>query len=259
MTTTHGFIQCDACKGLFGCHDREGDFERWGQGEVIRLINNPAQWGTDKPTYRLLGFSKGDTQNKAMSESKAGKLPFEEVPFKGKTMRKRLNWLLTALQLKTNEKPMDSLFHSTEQDFQSASLIRCSISALNSNGKYSYKLKDILESDAKSGGKVIEILHRCTSRYLTNANPGETYIMLGLDNDLIKWSKSIFERHFGKLKTIDKTTYRNNDLSFVHVNHPSGSNQTDKQYQDWCAGTNKTPKVLWAQDELNYRKSKMKY
>lgn len=255
MATTHGFIKCDACKGLFSCHDRDGSFERWGEGETIRLINNPAQWGTDKPIYRLLGFSKGDTQNKAMSESKVGKLPFEEVPFKGKVMRKRLDWLLTALQLKSHEEPIDSLFRSTEQNFQSSSLIRCSISALNSNGKYSYKLKDILESDAKSGGKVREILQRCTSRYLTNAKPGETFIMLGLENDLIKWSKKMFEQHFGKLETIDKTTYRNDNLSFVHVAHPSGGSQTDRQYQDWCAGTNKTPKIRWALDEIQYRQS----
>lgn len=252
MATTHGFIKCDACKGLFNCHDRDGSFERWGEGEAIRLINNPAQWGTDKPTYRLLGFSKGDTQNQAMSEAKLGMIPLEEVPFKG--MRKRLNSLLTTLKIKGSKESINTLFRSTEQDFQSSSLIRCSISALNAKGKYSYNLKDILASDVKSGGKVREILHRCTSRYLTNTNPGETFIMLGLEKELITWSKEVFKHHFGTLESIRETTYRNADLSFAHVAHPSGR-QTDRQYQDWCAGTNKTPKIRWALDEIQYRQS----
>uniref|UniRef100_UPI00402B3919 hypothetical protein n=1 Tax=Methylomonas sp. SPW-1 TaxID=3438877 RepID=UPI00402B3919 len=221
MTTTHGFINCDTCKGLFSCHDRDGSFERWGEGETIRLVNNPAQWGTDKPTYRLLGFSKGDTQNQAMSEAKSGKLPFDEVPFNGKVMRNRLDQLL------------------------------------NAKGKYSYELKEILASDAKSGGKVREILHRCTSRHLTNAKPGETFIMLGLEKELIAWSKELFEQHFGKLKTIQETTYRNADLSFAHVAHPSGR-QTNPQYLKWCEGAYKKPKVRWALDELHYRKLKVK-
>ncbi|MDT4292326.1 hypothetical protein RO575_22395 [Methylomonas sp. MO1] len=257
MTTKHGFIKCDACKGLFSCHDRDGSFERWGEGETIRLINNPAQWGTDKPTYRLLGFSKGDTQNQAMSDAKLGKLSFEEIPFNGKVMRHRLDQLLTALELKSAKEPIDSLFRPTEQNFQSSSLIRCSISALNAKGKYSYELKEILASDAKSGGKVREILHRCTSRHLTNAKPGETFIMLGLEKELIAWSKELFERHFGKLKTIHETTYRNADLSFAHVAHPSGR-QTNPQYLKWCEGAYKKPKVRWALDELHYRKLKVK-
>ena len=63
----------------------------------MRLINNPASWGAPDPTYYLLGFSKGDTQNKAMIEAKAGRAAFQDIPFKG--MRKRLGWLLRALGL----------------------------------------------------------------------------------------------------------------------------------------------------------------
>jgi hypothetical protein len=62
----NAFIDCQACRDLF---DEQG-FERWGHGERVRLINNPAQWGAKTPKYWLLGFSKGATQNKALVEVK---------------------------------------------------------------------------------------------------------------------------------------------------------------------------------------------
>jgi hypothetical protein len=247
---THGYISCAVCKDLFKTCDTEDGFERWGQGEPVRLINNPASWGSVAPKVFLLGFSKGATQNKAMAEAKRGRATFESIPFKG--MRKRLGWLLRGLRLTKSDAPPDSMFSRSETRFQSTSIIRCSISARTASGAYSYKLKDILEADSVSGGKVTEILQRCTKRHLASATPGQHFVLLGLDEAQIKLSKKAFEHTFGPLQTVKPTVYRNRDHSWVHVAHPSGS-QTDPQYSKWCAGETSTAKVVWAREELTNR------
>jgi hypothetical protein len=250
VNASHGCIACLECKNLFSAHDLDGEFELWGQGEIVRLINNPASWGSKEPTHWLLGFSKGDTQNKAMAAVKAGRTTFETVPFKG--MRKRLGWLLRALGMIPDEQPIDNMFERSEKRFQSASLIRCSISARKENGNYSYKLKDILAADGPSNGKVSEIMNRCIRKHLSGAKAGQSFILLGLDKDQIRLSKTVFAKIFGRLTSLRETTYRTNDLSWVHVAHPSGS-QTDPQYLRWCKGKTSIPKVLWARDELRER------
>ncbi len=253
---THGYIQCDACKDLFCHHDKGANFEIWGEGEEIRLINNPAQWGADKPIYRLLGFSKGGTQNKAMAKAKAGDLPFEDVPFSGSELRRRLSLLLNTLKLKDKATSIDSIFQSTEQSIQSSSLIRCSIGAQNKVGEYSYKLNDIMAKDASSGGMVTEIMRRCARQHLSDSAQGQSFILLGLNSKLLKQSKKIFKEIFGHLE-IDKkkdSIYRTSENSWVHVAHPSPSDMRLHQYEKWCDGTNKQPKVTWAIDELSDRK-----
>jgi len=246
----HGYISCAACKDLFKTCDSEHGFERWGQSEPVRLTNNPASWGSATPQLFLLGFSKGNTQNKAMAEERRGRATFESIPFKG--MRKRLGWLLRGLRLNRSDAAPDSMFSRTETRFQSTSVVRCSISARTASGGYSYKLKDILDADVTTGGKVSEILRRCTKRHLANAAPGQHFVLLGLDEGQIKLTKNAFEDTFGSLQIVKPTVYRNRDHSWVHVAHPSGS-QTDPQYLRWCAGQTSTAKVAWAQQELASR------
>ncbi|MGD1018835.1 MAG: hypothetical protein ABSA12_05895 [Verrucomicrobiia bacterium] len=250
MNVSHGCLTCTACKDLFTAHDLVDGFERWGEGERIRLINNPASWGSNNPTYSLLGFSKGNTQNKVMADVKAGRATFESVPFKG--MRKRLGWLLHALGLVGSDEQIDRLFQTSERRFQSASLIRCSISVRNQKGEYLYKLKDILAADGPSNGKVREIIRRCSRRHLSGAKAGQSFILLGLDKEQIQWCKAAFAEIYGPLKSLNETAYRTDHLSWVHVAHPSGS-QTDPQYLKWCQGKTSTAKVVWARDELGHR------
>jgi hypothetical protein len=249
---THGYISCTACKPLFRNHDSDGSFERWGQGEDVRLINNPASWGSATPKYRLLGFSKGDTQNKAMDAAKKGRVPFESIPFKG--MRKRLCWLFRGLGLRELHDKPDQLFLPSEPDVQSGSIIKCSISARLPDGRYSYKLKDILDADGPSGGKVQQILQTCVERHLSDEPRGRSFILLGLNKDFVAWCKSAFEKLYGPLRQAKPTIYRNADLSWVHVAHPSSS-QTDPQYRRWCEGATPTAKVVWTRDELADRRA----
>ncbi len=251
MGTPHGFEACTACKDLFTHHDRDGPFERWGQGEPVRLINNPASWGATEPRYYLLGFSKGNTQNKALAEAKMGRAKYEDVPFKG--MRKRLGWLLKALGIDIRDGALDRIFMPTETRVQSASLVRCSISARTASGGYSYKLGDIIEADKAASERVREVIRRCVGKHLTGALDGTSFILLGLDEDQIQWTRDAFEEQYGPLHSPKPTVYRNDQLSWVHVAHPSGS-QTDPQYQRWCSGETSTAKVVWARSELDRRR-----
>lgn len=246
---SHGYITCTACKQFFTCHDSELGFERWGHGEPIQLINNPASWGSTDPKYKLLGFSKGTTQNKAMAEERKGREIYESIPFKG--MRKRLSWLFQGLGLRGLPNP-DELFLPTEKECQSGSIIKCSISAQKADGTYSYKLKDILDADGPSGGMVRKVLKNCIKTHLSNERSGRSFILFGLDKEFISWCKSEFAEAYQGVYQVKPTIYRNKNLSWVHVAHPSG-NQTDPQYRKWCAGETSVPKVVWARDELSSR------
>lgn len=243
-------IDCKVCRDLFNSHDREGQFERWGQGQPVRLINNPAVWGADRPRFTLLGFSKGNTQNKAIAEARSGRLPLESVPFKG--MRKRLAWLLDAIGLRRQPFEVDRIFEDGETEIRSASLIRCSVSARGNGGRYSYKLADVLAADAAAGGTVREVIRRCVRTHAVPGSEGQTFVVLGLDRDQIEWTRSAFASELGPLESVTETTYRNSTTSWVHVAHPSG-NQTDPQYQRWCRGEGRKPKVLWAREEIARR------
>lgn len=244
------FVECNACRDIFSSADTEAGFARWGQGEPVRLINNPAVWGADRPRYSLLGFSKGDTQNKAMAEARAGRLPLEAVPFKG--MRKRLGWLLEALRIRVSASSVDRIFQSSETEIRSSSLIRCSISAQVAPGKYSYKLADVLSADVPSGGRVKEVLIRYVRVHAAPDADNQTFVMLGLDKQLLEWSREAFGSVVGPIERVTETTYRTAKASWVHVAHPSG-NLTDPQYQRWCNGENSKPKVLWAREEIAFR------
>jgi len=246
---SHGYISCTVCKQFFRNYDQEHGFERWGHGERVQLINNPASWGAADPKYRLLGFSKGETQNKAMAEEKKGRATFESIPFKG--MRKRFPWLFKGLGLRDLNDP-DELFRPSEKECQSGSIIKCSISVLKADGSYSYKLEDILGADSSADGMVRKILRTCIKTHLSTERPGRTFILFGLDKSFISWCKSAFSEVYGELRHIKPTTYRSDHLSWVHVAHPSG-NQTDPQYQRWCEGRTSTAKVIWAREELAYR------
>lgn len=246
------FVECTACKELFASLGSEAGFACWGNGEPVRLLNNPGAWGADRPRFSLLGFSKGATQNKAIAEAKKGRLSLEEVPFKG--MRKRLGWLLDALGVRRAPFDVNKVFTAAEQEIRSGSLIRCSISAQISNGEYSYKLADILAADSRSGGKVKEVLRRCIRRYAAPDATNQTFIILGLDQALIDWTRDAFRQEVGPVHSVTDVTYRSEHASWVHVAHPSG-NLTDSQYQKWCRGEGKKPKVLWAKAEVAFRSS----
>jgi hypothetical protein len=185
-----------------------------------------------------------------MAEAKRGRLSLAEVPFKG--MRKRLGWLLDALGVRRLPFSVDDVFTDVEPEIRSGSLIRCSISAKVGTGDYSYKLADILAANGPSGGKVREVLGRCISRHARPSSEGHLFILLGLEEALIEWARDAFHKEFGPAALTKPTTYRGANASWVHVAHPAGS-MTDPQYERWCRGQCKKPKVEWARDEVRFR------
>jgi hypothetical protein len=197
-----------------------------------------------------MGFSKGGTQNKVMAEVKAGRASLEAVPFK--SMRKRLGWLLDAIGVRRAPIDVDKIFTTEEKEIQSGSLIRCSIAARMESGEYSYKLADILAADERSSGTVKAVLNRCIGLHAAPNSAGQTFVMLGLDAKLIEWVRNAFDHAVGPVASVTETTYRSAKTSWVHVAHPSG-NLTDPQYQKWCRGEGKKPKVLWAKEEVAFR------
>lgn len=247
----HGQVQCSECKKYFSKISTENGFEVWGQGEMIRLINNPAIWGSAKePMYYLLGFSKGDIQNKALADVVRGRARFEDVPFKG--MRHRLKWLLEALGLIQPHNEIAELFEKREKKCSSSSLIKCSISVQGSNGKYSFKMKDILEADIITNGRVKEIAETCARKHLSKVGENRLFIMLGLDKKYIKICREVFTRLYGKQSSDSQIDYSSGSLTWIHVAHPSG-NQTDPQYKRWVKAETDEPKVLWAKKQVEKR------
>lgn len=250
----YGQIQCSECKKYFSKFSSENGFEVWGHGESVRLINNPAIWGSaEGPMYYLLGFSKGDTQNKAIADVVRGKVRFEDVPFKG--MRHRLKWLLEALDLIQSNMELAELFEEGEKNCSSGSLIKCSISVQDDNGKYSFKMKDILDADSITNGRIKEIAETCAKKHLSIVAENRVFIMLGLDKNYIKMCREVFAKIYGKQSSESQIDYSSGNLTWVHVAHPSGS-QTDPQYNRWVKAETKTPKVLWAKKQVEKRLKK---
>lgn len=243
-------ISCSDCKTLFTRHDNDGPFERWGEGETVRLINNPAAWGGARPRMRLLGFSKGATQNKELAKAKVAGAGFNAVPFKG--MRHRLTWLLEALRLLPAGRHIDQIFDCGEQDMQSASLIRCSISVRKGNGKYSYSLADIM-AVARDDSRVEEIATRCAQRHLAGSSSDELVLMLGIGDPQIEFTERLLKRVFPNLRRVNQCTLRTGSMSFVHVAHPSGRSQRDHQYLAWVRGETSSRKVDFAKSEVRHR------
>jgi hypothetical protein len=241
MTETKGFLDCSRCKTLLAGETCRSGIDIWGEGGALRLENNPAVWGAERASVYLLGFSKGGTQNQELLKVRADRANFEDIPFKG--MRHRLQWLMEALGL-LQDKKIESIFSGDEQRIQSASLVRCSLSADTGAGKYSYKMKDILDADELLLRQVAE---NCVRQHLGNAKPGSLFILLGLDPKYIKLCQQVMSHVFGSVAPITATTYRAGCMWVAHAAHPS-SNQTDPQYKRWVSGETKKAKVVWARN-----------
>jgi hypothetical protein len=220
--------------------------ERWGEGEGLRMINNPATWGAEKPKVWLLGFSKGETQNRAMAEFHRGRRSFESIPFDG--FRDRLGDLLRALRLPTRA-PIDELFTASEPFYRTTSVIRCSISARVGSGSYSYRMKDILDVTGRERERLHQIMSRCVGAFLGRLRPGDKVVLQGLEHAYINRLHSTVEATYGEAEMRSPVTYRGRGVSWVHVTHLSKA-QPEKQFQEWLAGTRGQGKVRWAQEEL---------
>jgi hypothetical protein len=238
----YGPILCTKCRALFKNHTQPDNFEVWGDGERIRLINNPCSWGSSDPKVIILGFSKGDTQNKELERFNNGIAAFDKVPFQG--MRDRLACLLNKLGLLDCNTAIDDIFLDVEPIFQSGSIIRCSISVRDEDGKYSFKMKDIL-----SNPDVKKIMWNCIRTHLGQLKIGTILLLLGLDEDYINECKNVFDAIHSNVQFTSLNTYSNNEILCLHITHLTRV-ITDNQFQNWLNGTGIHPKIINVKNEL---------
>ncbi|WP_137165619.1 hypothetical protein [Salinimonas lutimaris] len=180
------------------------------------MINDPGAWGSDKPEYLILGFSKGSTQAGIYDNGR-----FEDVAFA--KMRGRLSEVLKALGLISQEETVDERIADPKSKIAFGSLIRCSVSrADDKNGIYSCTGPII----NKSFNEIPDVIANCSEKYL-KALPRElkAVIMLGNSDQYVKAVRRLLERMFsGTYRVINDMAVWADGKVWVHTAHPSGLN-----------------------------------
>ena len=205
-----------------------------------QMTFNPCSWGSVKPKFLILGFSKGRTQDKAFTDTLSAFNPgsgknteFDGIAFK--KMRKRLTTALTdvSIPLESTTQNNDNYegdgdlisqhINKNNGDFHFASLIRCSVA--RDDGKGHYKTSGALI--AKSFKEIKPIIKNCFEEYLTKLPESlQVIILLGSSEVYIKNCKNLVKEHFGKenVKIINNVSYTAGGHTWVHITHPSPAN-----------------------------------
>ena len=117
MLPSHGKINCSECYEV----DTNGisyPHPEW------QMINDPGAWGSDKPEFLVIGFSKGSTQAGIYKNGK-----FEGIAFAG--MRPRLTQALQAVGVLKSNETVDKKINNPNSNMAFGSLIRCSVSRID--------------------------------------------------------------------------------------------------------------------------------
>ena len=147
---------------------------------------------------------------------------------------------------------LDGLFRRDQRAVRLGALIKCSISVKIDDGRYSYKMKDILAADKRNGGAVQKIAETCVRKHMPLTGKNRLFVLLGLDASYIRLCKGVFGSLCGNLSSNTEIDYFTKRFSWVHVAHPSGQ-QPDRQFYQWVRGETKKPKVRWARTEIARR------
>ncbi len=219
LTTTlpaHGRIGCRKC------FTGEGSTQTVGKWQ---MVNDPAAWGSASPKVLILGFSKGFTQADAFRSGR-----FEDIPFK--KMRPRLTEVLRLLGVLGKTETVDQKMVASETEIGFGSLVRCSLSRLNTKG--------VLECTGQVMPKafVEEIstnLKTCAQTYLGELPASvRLVLMLGTTDSYIKGCRNVVRSLYGlTFSDIDEVSYRTGDVVWVHASHPSPLNG---HHGPWIAG-----------------------
>lgn len=251
----HGELKCVLCKQFFKEYDNCGVWNVW-RTKNVRLVNNPCSWGSASPAIAILGFSKGRTQNEALGLVHQGQLRFDDVAFferdygnrKNLTMRKKLQKILIGAGIvRSDFRNIDKLFKPSELRFHMGSLVRCSLSVNDGQGRFTEKMETIISKARVQNSLVGKIISVCAKKHLLSLKPGSFVIMIGLKPEYIALCRNIFEGLF-EVKAITlnncETTYAVNDIVFAHVAHLS-ARLTDNQFNNWVEGKTKNNKMGW--------------
>ncbi|TDX59437.1 hypothetical protein EDE12_1362 [Methylosinus sp. sav-2] len=201
----HGQISCVAC--FPPGHELGVAYEADGW----RVDNNPGYWGAASPEVLVLGFSKGANQR--------GGMPFDQIAFNN--ARGNLKEILTALGFIVAGADIDACFTSAETRIGFASVVRCGLGMQVEAGKYTTSGKVVRSAIAPSS-PVRRFFDGCTEQFLKHLPESvRVVVFLGLDRPYVG---ALFERMKQLHKSINRVSelaYRTEDVTFVHVIHPS--------------------------------------
>jgi hypothetical protein len=214
MLPKHGKIACRKC--FPGKSDIAIPHPNW------RIINDPGNWGSDKPEYLILGFSKGTTQAGIYEHGK-----FEDVPFAG--MRNRLTEALQVIGVLADSESIDQKITDSKSNISLGSLIRCSVSRLDEKAsrRKGYRVYGCTGPlITKSFREIPEVINNCTDKYLSNL-PGtvKVIVFLGNGDSYVKSCQDIILSLYpDDYKRINQMAVFANNRLWLHLAHPSGLN-----------------------------------
>jgi len=197
------------------------------------MRRDPGAWGSVRPTYLVLGFSKGATQSDIYTNG-----DFDGVAFGGERTRRNLTNILQKVGLLKPDETVDEKIQATEREFHFASLVRCSLSRYDEEtSTYRTSGKLII----KSFSEVRHVIDECADTFLRCLPDSlKAMLVLGVDNSYIKnFCRKMQDLHPVGFRRINEVAYENNRLLWVHLTHPSKGNGT---LNAWLTGSpNETP------------------
>jgi hypothetical protein len=208
----HGLMPCGRCwKGTTTQTRNVGDF---------RLVRDPGHAGSSNPSVLVLGVSKGRTQSEAIANG-----DFDKVGFKD--CRDRLLKILQTVGLlsrQETEQNFDLRFTAGGRDYAFASVVRCSLTGLNRENKYTADSPSVFPA-FKPGSAAYPFIEACVDQHIGRLPPAtRTVVLLGTTEIYIKRLGELIGRRLGGVTPISEVAYRAGGVLFVHVTHPSRGN-----------------------------------
>ena len=213
----HGRLNCSRCF-------KHGEsFQQIGQWQMRR---DPGAWGSARPKYLVLGFSKGATQADIYANG-----DFDDVAFGGERTRRNLTSILRKVGLLKPDETVHEKIRATEKDFHFASLVRCSLSrydaeASEKRGRSVYVTSGRLI--AKAFSEVGHVIDECADAFLTRLPDSlKAVLVLGVTDSYIKSVREkMCDLYPSNFRIINAVAYENDRLLWIHLTHPSMGNGT---------------------------------
>ncbi len=186
------------------------------------LVNDPGAWGSAKPTYLVLGFSKGFTQADACQNKS-----FDQIAFAG--MRPRLTAALLSVGVLKEGEDVNAMIADPDSSIAFGSLVRCSVSRIDESASRA-KGHDVYSCTGniitKSFREIPGILENCSRRFLVNLPTSvRAVLLLGNTDSYIKNCQSLLENLFpDSFSKVNPVAADADSRRWVHLAHPSGLN-----------------------------------
>jgi hypothetical protein len=184
------------------------------------MRRDPGAWGSARPKYLVLGFSKGATQADIYANG-----DFDDVAFGGGRTRRNLTNILRRVGLLTPNETVDEKIQADEKEFHFASLVRCSLSRYDSeNSAYRTSGPLIIKAFSEVGS----VIDNCADTFLTDLpDTVRVILVLGVNNTYIrKFRNKMRGLHPVGFREINEVAYENKCILWVHLTHPSKANGT---------------------------------